>query len=272
MSPERCLICPGNHDLSWDEPEEQYRWKPGRAIDEKILGAGMFVAKGDGYLVRNRDAYVGRFENYRRFHKQLTQRDFPVAPDQEFFVLLFEETGVQFLGFNSAWEIDEHFRDRSSISNAAISRALAQANEQVERAIQNNRLDKSAPLLRIALWHHPVTGDEKIKDDAFLEQLLKSDVKLCLHGHIHEDRVDLVGYRRLRQLNVLGAGSFGAGQAQRPESTPRLYNMLEVDRGLRHVRVHTRCMKKSGGAWEGWAVWPNPVDKQSKRCFYEIDL
>ena len=272
LSPERCLIVPGNHDLSWDEPEDQYSWKAARFVETQQLEAGMVVKKSDGYLVRSPEAYARRFDNYRRFHKQLTQQDFPAAHSEEFSVLLFEETGIQFLGFNSAWEIDEHFPDRSGISAAAVPRALAEAATQVERAIAARRLHEDAPLLRIALLHHPIRGTEQIKDDAFLEQLRKSNVRLCLHGHVHEERTELVGYLHPRQMHVLGAGSFGAGQVQRPESMPRLYNLLEIDRDLRGVRVHTRCMKKTGGAWEGWAVWPNPTDKHSRRCFYEILL
>jgi hypothetical protein len=57
---------------------------------------------------------------------------------------------------------------------------------------------------------------------------------------------------RVRERSVavrLGAGTFGATAAQRPESTPRLYNLLDVWRDHSKVRVHTRCMRKSQGAW-----------------------
>jgi hypothetical protein len=35
--------------------------------------------------------------------------------------------------------------------------------------------------------------------------------------------------------------------------------------------VYTRCMRKDGGGWEGWAVWPG-TNAHEKRAFYEIDL
>lgn len=104
-------------------------------------------------------------------------------------------------------------------------------------------------VLRIAVWHHPVTGNDKIKDDAFLEQLRRADVKLCLHGHVHEDRADLVGYLQpTRKVHIAGAGSFGAPAYHRPESMPRLYNVLEVWRDFSKIRVHTRSLRKEGGA------------------------
>jgi hypothetical protein len=82
-------------------------------------------------------------------------------------------------------------------------------------------------------------------------------VRLCLHGHVHEERDDISGYiHPTRKLHVIGAGSFGAPTHARPASVPRLYNLLEVDRDLGNVRVRTRCMRREGGAWEAYAIRP----------------
>jgi hypothetical protein len=124
--------------------------------------------------------------------------------------------------------------------------------------------------LRIAVWHHPVTGNDKIAREAFLDQLRQEDFKLCLHGHVHEDRADVVAYLHPRRIHVAGAGSFGAPMMQRPESTPRLYNVIEVSRDHKRIRVHTRCLKKEGGAWEGWAVWPGGRSK--RKTYFDIKL
>ncbi|MDZ4346999.1 MAG: hypothetical protein U1E51_31700, partial [Candidatus Binatia bacterium] len=113
---------------------------------------------------------------------------------------------------------------------------------------------------------------DKIVDDAFVERLRQSEFRLCLHGHVHEERADLIGYLHpTRKVYVAGAGSFGAPTIERPESTPRLYNLLEIERDHSRIRVHTRCMRKSDGAWEGWAVWPGATSTE-KRTYYEIHL
>jgi hypothetical protein len=81
-----------------------------------------------------------------------------------------------------------------------------------------------------------------------------------------------VGYLHpTRKVHVVGAGSFGAPTSHRPESVPRLYNLLEIDRDHKRLRVWTRCLRKQGGAWEGWTVWPGerPGDKRS---YYEVPL
>src|SRR5439155_23766224 len=96
----------------------------------------------------------------------------------------------------------------------------------------------------------------KIRDDAFLDRLRQAHFKLCLHGHVHEERADLVGYTDPeRQLYVAGAGSFGAPASQRPEAVPRLYNVLEIPAGRTEIKVHTRCLRNPNGAWDAWALW-----------------
>jgi WD40 repeat protein len=43
------------------------------------------------------------------------------------------------------------------------------------------------------------------------------------------------------------------------------------ERDHSRVRVHTRCMRKSDGAWEGRAVWPANKGTE-RRTYYDIDL
>jgi hypothetical protein len=113
----------------------------------------------------------------------------------------------------------------------------------------------------------------KIINDAFLEQLRQENFKLCKHGHVHEDRTDVIGYlHRTRNLHIAGAGSFGAPVHDRPESSPRLYNVLEIWRDHSKIRVHTRCLRRDGGAWEGWVVWPDKSNPRGRLTYYDIVL
>ncbi|HEX4950874.1 MAG TPA: TIR domain-containing protein [Blastocatellia bacterium] len=270
LSAERCIIVPGNHDLSWDH--EVYDWKQERLVDPKTLQAGQFVKEGKMYGIRDEAKYPGRFDNFSKFHHSLIQLPYPLRPEEQGVPFLYDEPRIQFLTMNSAWEIDEWHKDRSSVNDKALARMLTKADEQILTAKKMGRMQEDANVLRLAVWHHPVTGNEKIINDAFLEQLRKADVKLCLHGHVHEDRADLIGYLHpTRKLHIAGAGSFGAGAKERPPAIPRLYNVLEIWRDHSKIRVHTRCLKKEGGAWDGWAVWPGQ-DNLSKRSFYEINL
>lgn len=37
------------------------------------------------------------------------------------------------------------------------------------------------------------------------------------------------------------------------------------------INVHTRCLRKGGGVWEGWAVWEGD-EPTAKKTFYQIRL
>ncbi|WP_395844814.1 metallophosphoesterase [Archangium violaceum] len=271
LTAERCIIVPGNHDLDWDT--DVYTWKKRRQVDVNRLASGSFREAGDGYNVRDDAKYPERFKNFSQyFYHPLTQKAYPLAPEEQCLSLLFSDARLQFLAMNSAWEIDEYFRERSSISEKALARGLATAEQDVRRARECGELADGAKVLRLAVWHHPITGNEKIQDDAFISRLLQKDVRICLHGHVHEDRADLVNYLHSeRKLHVVGAGSFGAPMRERPESVPRLFNLLEVQRDLQRARVHTRCLRKHGGTWEGWAVWQGEKPGE-RRAYYDIML
>jgi small GTP-binding protein len=271
LTAERCIIVPGNHDLHWDT--EVYTFKKKRQVTPKELVAGRYREQGDGYMVREEARYSERFRNFsQHFYHPLLQKEYPLSPEQQCLPSLFSETRLQFLAMNSAWEIDEYFPERSSIHEGALARGLEAANQQLTSAIQSGALARDARVLRLAVWHHPVTGNEKIAADAFMERLARANVRACLHGHVHEDRAALVNHLHPTQkVHIVGAGSFGAPTAQRPESVPRLFNLLEVERDLSRLRVHTRCLRKQGGAWEGWAVWPG-AGRGEKRTYYDVPL
>ncbi len=270
LTAERCIIVPGNHDLSWDE--DVYDWKPERQAGVDKLPDGHYCPQGSGYLIRDEQRYPNRFKNFtHHFYHPLVQKEYPLAFKKQCLPTLFEETGIQFITLNSAWQIDEWFKGRAGVYPGVVARGLAQAEEDVGKAKRAGRLAEDGAVLRIGVWHHPVTGNEKIRDDAFLEQLRQADVELCLHGHVHEDRADLAGYLHRRKIRVAGAGAFGAVAKHRPESTPRLYNLLVIPRDHRSIKVHTRCMPKAGGAWRGWPVWEGAAPNEW-RSYYTIDL
>ena len=263
LTAQRCILVPGNHDLSWDE--EVYQWKPKRRVDVGGLAEGTYHQQGHGYLIRKDKDYPQRFSNYSdSFHHKITQEPYPLAPERQGIPYFFKDDGLQFLTLNSCWEIDEYFSERSSVHPEAVSQCLAEADRQLKR----ERVDKNS-VLRVGVWHHPVTGNEKIANTGFLDSLRKAKVRLALHGHVHEDRTDLVGYKHGKTVHVAGAGSFGVWVEGRPPTTPQLYNVIEIDRSSRKVKVHTRYRDNQEGAWGGRAIWPGD-DPTTKRTFYTV--
>lgn len=270
LNAARCVIVPGNHDIDWNEPV--YEWRSNRQVDLKTLKEGTYVQQGGGLLIRNDQLYPRRFKNFSdRFYMFLRQEEYPQEFENQAIPFYFAESNIQLLALNSCWEIDEFFPERASIYGRALSNGLLAADRQIERAMQSNGKSES-DLLRLAIWHHPVTGNDKIRDDAFMSRLSQAKFKVCLHGHVHEERADLIGYTDpTSQIYVAGAGSFGAPANERPEAVPRLYNVLEIPRDRSHIKVHTRCLRKPTGAWDGWAVWSGRTP-QERQTYYTIKI
>lgn len=265
LAEERCILVPGNHDQSWDE--EVYCWQQRRRVDIKQLKDGHYREEGGGYLIRDDKRYSNRFRNFSEFlYYPLMQVPYPLSFDKQGISYLFEDTGIQFLALNSCWEIDEWFHDRASIHEGTLARGLDEADDQIM-----DRVDEDASVLRIAVWHHPIAISSGIENCSFMEHLKQARFRLVLHGHVHEERATLLYHLYPESIHVAGTGSFGAPANARPESTPRLYNLLEVACDHSWIRVHTRCRRRQDGSWKAWTVWPTE-DPDIERPYYDIPL
>jgi small GTP-binding protein len=268
LSAERCILVPGNHDVA--EPLDAYA----RRKDSKGLREGEWIAQGSLVMARDPEKYPLRFKPFSDdlYHKFL-QRPYPMPAVQQGISIPFWDTGIQFLTLNSCWEIDEFDRKRAGIHPEAVANAIKQAQEQVEAAKKSGELAAGKKLLRIAVWHHAVTApDYKMKDLQFVGNLQKNGVKLALHGDVHEMRREIIGYWHDRALHVTGAGSFGARAADRSESIPRLYNVLEIERDFSAIKIHTRRQRTPDGDWDGWPEWPDPEGGKGRFPYYTIKL
>jgi len=271
LSAERCVIVPGNHDVDWET--DVYRWKGRRPQDTRGLEPGTFIEQERSLGIRDEIGYPLRFKNFSEcLYHPFTQKPYPPAFEDQCVPFFFPDTGIQFIAFNSCWEIDEFFRKRASVYPVALARGLDLAQEQLGHAHLDGLFATGRPILRIAVWHHAITGNEKISDDAFLDHLMKAGVKLLLHGDVHEERADLFNYLDSnRQIHVIGAGAFGAAADHRPESTPKHYHLIRINRDLSEVRICTRCKRREGGGWEGWPFYPGP-EPHIRHTHYDITV
>jgi small GTP-binding protein len=266
LSAERCVLVPGNHDIT--DLREAYEWRES-AVG---LAEGDWIRQGDIILARNSSTYDQRFKAFSdRFYHVFLQKPFPLEPSVQGFAIPFWETGIQFLTLNSSWQIDRFYRKRAGIHPAAIAHIVREAQEQEAEARRSGLLPSNRNLLRIAVWHHAVAGAGQMLDTTFLGHLQNLGVRVALHGDVHELRRDLIGYWHPRKMYVIGCGSFGADKTDRPESTPRSYNLLEISRDLKKVRVHTRCQRKSDGPWAGWHEWQDPAGGQGAVAYYDFE-
>lgn len=262
LSTHRCILVPGNHDVQ-DRDD---------AYEERETEAGEIIK------VRNPDNFPKRFKPFSNmlFHP-LLQKNYPLKYEEQGIPYLFPETAIQFLTLNSAWQIDKYGRKKAGIHFDAITGVLSRAEDERKKAIERNELKQGQDILRIGVWHHAVAGPELMKDLGFLSQLQVANMRICLHGDVHETRTELFGYRQPGiNIEILGAGSFGSAAEERPESTPKLYNLLEVyvnSTTGKHekIRVHSRQQKKDSEAWQGYYEWTKK-DSTGRFSYFDIDL
>jgi hypothetical protein len=158
------------------------------------------------------------------FYHKFLQRPYPFAPAEQGITIPFWETGIQFITLNSCWEIDAFHRQRAGLHPDAVAHAIAQAQQQEADA------RKAGQLL-----------DPTSSDATTSRKELSSTTGMTADS----------------------SGCFGARAADRPESTPRLYNVLAIARDLKSIRVHTRYQPTSTSSWEGWHRRLLPEQAQS---------
>ena len=204
------------------------------------------------------------FEEFSsHFYHRILQRAYPSDPTRQGVAFTFPESRLQFLGFNSCWEVDRRFPTRVSLHPDAVANLIKTADQQIEDSLSGTD-NAASDFLRIGVWHHPVKHPERgIRNLPILDHLAGNGVRFCLTGDIHEMERDAIQYWHKEQLHVIGAGSFGAPAEGLGEGSPRLYNLIEIPREVEEriegsIKVWTRQQPKPNGIWKGWNEWPPP--------------
>ncbi len=267
LDSNRVIIVPGNHDLNWDLAEKAYNFVSSRKLSEP-LPEGRFIPAGKpGVLLRDEEAYRKRFVNFNEYLYSKVHRGqiYPYEYAEQGILHLNPHDRILFLALNSCWEIDHHYTNRYSINMEALVHAFDQ--------LTNGNYDN---WLKIAVWHHPVSGREMMNDD-FLQLLSVHNFQICMHGHIHEAQEGFYKYDSNRGLHIIGAGTFGAPVKEQMPGIPLQYNLLKFDPEEGTITVETRKKEKSDGAWSADARWGdknNPVPRytiQLKPTTIEVD-
>jgi len=273
LTTKECIIVPGNHDLFWNTLMYELSLKNTTHVGNNDCIHIRFDVDSelDDLMLNRTDKYHLRFDNFSKcLYSQLTGEDYPPEYEKQFNTIFFPDSKVLFLALNSCWEIDIIHRKRASINQGALLRGLDEMHKQIKTAEELGHLKNGDHILKIAIWHHPITGNDKIIEDKFVKSLIKNGFKLCLHGHIHEDREDTIGPFEKDPFYIAGTGSFGAPLCDRP-SVPRLYNLLEIDRQSNLIKIHVRELEEDTYSWTGRCKWATET-QHYKRSYFEIPL
>jgi 3',5'-cyclic AMP phosphodiesterase CpdA len=272
VSAERCIFVPGNHDVQDMEEAYDYYFSEAKAKQAEPDDS-RWHREGQVIFIRNKDKYPLRLKKFSDafFHK-IIAKPYPLNYAEQGVAYLFPETGLQFVTLNSCWAIDQFNRKRSGVHPDAVAAVIAESEKQVKDAISRGAMKRDQHVLRVGVWHHSVAHRETMWDTDFVGHLQNAGVRICLHGDVHEINRELIKYWHPKRMHVLGAGSFGSPAEGRPESVPRLYNLIEVKRHLSSVRVHTRRQPKPDGPWSEWNEWPRDDGRPGGLPWFDINL
>lgn len=138
LSTHRCILVPGNHDVQ-DRAD---------AYEERETEDGRTIK------VRHPENFPKRFEQFSNgFLHPLLQKDYPLSYADQGISYLFPYAGIQFLTLNSAWQIDKYGRKKAGIHPDAVAGVIANADEELKRAVKRGDLKKPQAPLRIGVWH-----------------------------------------------------------------------------------------------------------------------
>lgn len=270
LSAERCIFVPGNHDIQ----DIANSYILAFEHDVKHLPPDDWIMQGSSYCVKNGPIYPLRLKQFSDdlYHPFLT-RPYPLEASDQGQVFSFWDERIQFIALNSCWKIDHYHRDSSAIHEGAVLHAINEAKLAESTAITNGELIKGSKILRIGVWHHAPYGEKSIKSTGFIGHLQHLGVNLILHGDVHEANYHAVGMKHNKaKIHAVSAGSFNADGNERPDSVPRLYNLICIDRELSKATVHTRFQRKSDDPWEPWYDWSAPGDNNTRLPFYNLPL
>ncbi len=252
LDPQRIVVTPGNHDVSWEHAEAAYTFVPKRKLPDP-LPEGCYISAGEaGALLRDDSRYPQRFSNFsQHFYKKIYGGTaYPLNYAAQGILQPHPNEHILFLTLNSAWQIDYHYTARAGINPEVPSRVFEKLQDETY-----------ASWLKIAVVHHDLGGIRERNGD-MLQLLAAHKFQLCLHGHVHETE-GLYVYDARRDLHMVGAGTSGAFARKAP-GIPLQYNLLTLDRDGGKITVETRKKETPDGVWFADARWGdrnNPVPR-----------
>ncbi|MGR3174412.1 MAG: tetratricopeptide repeat protein [Candidatus Scalindua sp.] len=256
LDASRCVIVPGNHDVNGDLSADAYENVTKDRLPVNLTEEYILLGEAGG-LKRNNDRYKKRFDFFSKFYEDVCGKRYPIDYSKQGILYPQHKDKILFIGFNSSWEIDHYYRKRASINMDSIVYTF----DQIKYGDYEN-------WLKIAVWHHPVTGKEMMNDE-FLQLLATNGFEICIHGHIHKNTNDSFKYD-YRSLKIIGAGTFGASMAEQVPRIPLQYNLLKYNPQDLTIIVETRKKEEANGAWKADSRWGDDQNNPEPR--YTITL
>ena len=121
----------------------------------------------------------------------------------------------------------------------------------------NDKYKKSR--LKIAVWHHPLlsSSEDRIKNWDFMEQLVRNNFRLILHGHIHQANLnDFHRHQELteKQIDIIAAGTFGVPVGDLVPNYPLEYHLMNWK--AKRLKVCSSRRLQPDAVWQKNFIFP----------------
>ena len=270
----RMVLVPGNHDVCWNTSRRAMEQVPDTEYPNNLYGALM---KSDSvyrwswseqslFRIADMAAYEQRMGYYwdfvESFYMDIT---LPVPIDRARGFQFFEccDRRIVVSTFDSIAGND-CFGYSGTIPRGAVGRC-AMALRDFGHSYD----------LKIAVWHHSIQGPptrSDYMDVSQVHEMIGHGFQLGLHGHQHiaGTQTQFVHLDPSRSMAVVSAGSLCAGAGEMPRGVNRQYNIIVIENGFIHARIHVREMaegeqftrKRNGAFLQGFVEvsWQPSID------------
>lgn len=226
----KVLFVPGNHDVIRDD-----------LYSAIIEGINDEVINDDEKIVKYWSKLFDRMDNYNNFIS-----NYPHISKHESnfgsYVLNFYYTGFMFrvIGLNSAWSS----KDNNDYKKLKISKVML-------KNLYDNLNDSKLPTVTLLLTHHNLEwfeDNEKASLLDFINDTKYANVKLHLHGHVHESKIEgefNPDYQTLNLVSGIGYPDAKEGEHRVKVSNCR-YSIYTIDIDKNIIDFILRVSTKDG--------------------------
>ena len=218
------------------------------------------VVPGNHDIDRESLHLAGPFELFGSlFYEPVTGRSYPTDPKQRAAMLIqpSPKQKIRFLCLNSNEIGADANPDACAIDLIAMRAAARDPDRSGSRV--------PAPL-GLAVCHHQV--DERTMA-TLGPDLATAGFAVLFHGHLHELLMGHLSVRQREGARVIGCGAFSVEAAGRSGTGRAMYELAEVRRDYKTMRVWLRCRESNQARWVAfpWFSTDHPMIYVSTNLF-----
>jgi Calcineurin-like phosphoesterase len=243
----KIVLIPGNHDVDFNKSLTSMD-----VVDVSLTEVHPLLHGPEGYMyrwnwkegklyrIRDWRLYEERFwlfnETYNNFYQNVTLAH-KIDPRRYYNLFELCNGEIAVCAFNSCY------------GNDCFSYVGEIPAQEVSTAYQDLSRSTTTYRLRIAVWHHDLSGPPKRSD--YMDQdtvklMIDRGYRLGFHGHQHKsDAAPYSIYTSDRNtMAIVSSGSLCAGAEDIPGGVARQYNIVQIADGMGGARVHVRESKE----------------------------